>query len=51
MLFHKDNAGHFEDTSVLGWNPAFEERVRPTKDGGMNTLEGSLYLDFAFEPF
>ena len=45
-LFHKDTPGNFEETLLLGGNPAYEDRAIPTKDGGICTLEGSLYLDF-----
>ena len=45
-LFHKDTPGNFEETLLLGGNPAYEDRAIPTKDGGICTLEGSLYLNF-----
>ena len=48
VLFHKDQPENMEETSYLGGNPAFVYRADKTKDGGSITLEGSLYLDFAF---
>ena len=48
VLFHKDQPEKMEMTTYLGGNPAFTYRTEKTKDGGSITLEGSLYLDFAF---
>ena len=48
VLFLKDQPKNMEETSYLGGNPAFTYRAEKTKDGGSITLEGSLYLDFAF---
>ena len=35
-------------TTYLGGNPAFTYTAEKTMGGGSITLEGSLYLDFAF---
>ena len=36
-LFRKDQAERFEEVTYPGNNPAFAERARPTKDGGITT--------------
>ena len=48
VLFHKDQPEKMEMVTYLGGNPVFTYRAEKTKDGGSITLEGSLYLDFAF---
>ena len=48
VLFHKDQPEKMEMVTYLGGNPAFTYRAKKNKDGGSITLEGSLYLDFAF---
>ena len=36
-LFHKDTPGSFEETLLLGGNPAYEDKAIPTKDGEICT--------------
>ena len=48
VLFQKDQPEKMEMATYVGGNPAFTYRAEKTKDGGAITIEGSLYLDFAF---
>ena len=48
-LFHKDQPGAMEAVTYTGCKSGFTERGRPTRSGGMASVEGLLYTDFGID--